>query len=238
MFVRTVGVIASLWFCLIQPAVAQQPPDAAAAKKDHAAAIKDSLQKSMVALRQYEWVETTAVSLKGEEKSRTQNKCAYLPDGKVLKTPLSAPAPETGKQPRGLKGKVVENKKEDISEGAKEAVALVKQYVPPDPARIQAAKAAGNVSVTPPDASGQVRMVIKDYLKPGDSLALDVNAATDQIAGMTVSTFTDKKDPVGLKISWSALPEGWVYPAKIQLDVPSQKLGVAIENSGYKKIGG
>jgi hypothetical protein len=237
MFVRTVGLIASLSFCLARPAAAQQPPDAAAAKKDHAAAIKDSLQKSMAALRQYEWVETTAVSLKGEEKSRTQNKCAYLPDGKVLKTPLSAPAPE-GKQPRGVRGKVVESKTEEISDAAKEAVGLVKQYVPPDPARIDSAKAAGRVSVTPPDAAGQVRMVIKDYLKPGDSLTLDVNAATDRIAGMTVATFTDKKDPVGLKVAWGALPEGWVYPAKIQLDVPSQKLGVAVENSGYKKIGG
>jgi hypothetical protein len=238
MFVRTLGVIASLSFSLIQPAAAQQPPDAAAAKKDHADAIKDSLQKSMAALRQYQWVETTAVSLKGEEKSRTQNSCAYLPDGKVLKTPLSAPAQEAGKQPRGVKGKVVENKKEEISDAAKEAVALVKQYVPPDPARIQAAKAAGRVSVTPPDAAGQVRIVIKDYLKPGDSLTLDLNAATDRIAGMTVATFTDKKDPVGLKVAWGALAEGWVYPAKIQLDVPAQKLGVAVENSDYKKIGG
>ena len=243
MFVRTVGLMAVLSFSLTRLAAAQQaeappPTDPAAPKKDHAAAIKDSLQKSGAALRQYEWVETTAVSMKGEEKSRTQNKCAYLPDGKVMKTPLSAPPPDSGKQPRGVKGKVVENKKEEIGEATKEAVALVKQYVPPDPAKIQAAKAAGKVSVTPPDASGQVKVVIKDYLKPGDSLTIDVNAATDRMAGMTVATFTDKKEPVGLKVAWGALPEGWVYPAKIQLDVPAQKLGVAIENSGYKKIGG
>ena len=81
-------------------------------------------------------------------------------------------------------------------------------------------------------------MVIKDYLKPGDSLTIDLNAATDRMAGMTVASFTDKKDPVGLKIGWAVLPEGWSYPAKIQLDVPAQKLGIAVENSGYKKIGG
>ena len=81
-------------------------------------------------------------------------------------------------------------------------------------------------------------MVIKDYVKPGDSLTIDLNAATDRMAGMTVATFTDTKEPVGLKVSWGTLPEGWVYPAKIQLDVPSQQLGVAIENSGYKKFGG
>ena len=48
----------------------------------------------MAALRQYQWLETTVVSLKGEEKSRTQNNCVYRADGKVQKTPVVAPAPE------------------------------------------------------------------------------------------------------------------------------------------------
>jgi len=242
MTVRTAGVIALLSFSLVRPAAAQEPADAAAAKKDHGAAVKESLQKSMAALRQYQWVETTTVSMKGEEKSRTQNTCYYGADGKVQKTPIAAPAPakDDGRnRSRGVKSRVVENKKEDISDATKEAIALVKQYVPPDPARIQAAKEAGRLSVTPPDPAGQVRLVIKDYLKAGDSLTLDANAATDSISGVTVATFTDKaKDAVGLKVAFGAFADGTVYPAKIQLDVAAQNLAVAIENSGYKKAGG
>ena len=234
---RTMGVIALLSFCLVQPAAAQQP-DAAAGKKDHATAVKESLQKSMAALRQYQWVETTAVSMKGEEKSRTQSNCYYGADGKVQKTPVAAPAADEGKKQRGVRGRAVENKKEEISDAVKEAVALVKEYVPPDPARIQAAKEAGRVTVTPPDPQGNVQIVIKDYLKAGDSLTLAANAATDQISGVTVATFTDKgKDPVGLKVTFGAFPDGTVYPAKTQLDVAAQNLAVAIENSGYKKTG-
>jgi len=48
------GVTALLAFCLVQPAAAQQPPDAAAGKKDHVAAVKESLQQSIAALRQYQ----------------------------------------------------------------------------------------------------------------------------------------------------------------------------------------
>jgi len=237
-FTRKAGVIALLSFCLVLPAAAQEPPNAAAVK-DHAAAVKELLQKSMAALRQYQWVETTVVSLKGEEKSRTENSCYYGADGKVQKTPLAAPAQEEGKKSRGVKGRAVEDKKEEMSDAAKEAVALVKQYVPPDPARIQAAKEADRVTVTPPDPAGQVRLVIKDYLKAGDSLTLDVNAATDRISGVTVATFTDKaKDAVGLKVSFGAFADGTVYPAKIQLEVAAQNLTVAIENSSYKKVGG
>lgn len=241
MFGKTMGVIALFSFCLVRPSVAQEPPDAAAPKKDHAVAVKESLQKSMAALRQYQWVETTAVSMKGEEKSRTQNNCYYGADGKVQKTSVAATAPakEDKKKSRGVKGRVVENKKEEISDATKEAIALVKQYVPPDPARIQAAKEAGRVTVTPPDPAGHVRLVIKDYLKAGDSLTLDVNAATDHILGVTIATFTDKaKDAVGLKVAFGAFADGTVYPAKIQLDVAAQNLAVAIENSGYKKVGG
>jgi len=236
---RTMSVIAWLWFCLAPSVGAQQPADPAAAKTDHAAAVKASLQTSMAALRQYQWVETTVVSIKGEEKSRTQSNCYYGADGKVQKTPLTAPAEEGGRKSRGVKGRVVENKTEDLSDAAKEAVALVKQYVPPDPARIQAAKDAGHLTVTPPDPAGQVRLVIKDYLKAGDSLTLDANAATDRISGVTVSTFTDKaKDTVGLKVTFGTFADGTVYPAKIQMDVAAQNLAVAIENSGHKKAAG
>ena len=241
MFGHKVGVTALLSFCLVLPAAAQEPTEAAAGKKDHAVAVKESLQTSMAALRQYQWVETTAVSMKGEEKSRTQKNCFYGADGKVQKTPVAAPAPaeDKGKKSRGIKGRVVENKKEEISDATKEAIALVKQYVPPDPARIQAAKTEGRVTVTPPDPAGQVRLIIKDYLKAGDSLTLDANAATDRISGVTVATFTDKaKDAVGLKVSFGAFADGTVYPAKIQLDIAAQNLALAIENSGYKKVGG
>jgi hypothetical protein len=224
---------------LAATAIVAQQPAAPAGGTDHVAAIKQSLGKSAAALKQYQWVETTVVSIKGEEKSKTQNNCFYGADGKVQKTPVAAAPAEDSKKKRGLRGKIVENKKEEISESMKEAVALVKQYVPPDPAHIQAAKDTGRLSVTPPDAKGMVAVVIKDYLKVGDSLTITVNAATDTISGLTVATFTDSaKDAVGLKVSWGSFPDGTVYAAAIHLDVASQNLAVAIENTGYKKLGG
>jgi hypothetical protein len=89
----------------------------------------------------YQWTETQVVNLKGEDKSAKQFSCSYGPDGKVVKTALTAPAP--GKDKPGLRGKIVENKKEEMSGYMKSAVALVKSYIPPDPAKIQAAKDAG-----------------------------------------------------------------------------------------------
>jgi hypothetical protein len=57
------------------------------------------------ALRSYTWIEKTEVSLKGEVKNTSLQSCRYGPDGKVQKTPLSAPA-EPEEQGRGRKKKI------------------------------------------------------------------------------------------------------------------------------------
>ncbi len=212
-------------------------PAAPAGQKDHVAAIKQSLQASNAALRQYEWIETTAVSMKGEEKSRTQARCYYGADGKMQKVPIGGQPAGDEKKPRGLRGKIVENKKEEVSDSVKEASALVKQYVPPDPARIQAAKDEGRLSITPPDAKGMAQVVIKDYVKAGDSLALALNVTTDTLAGVTVSTFTDQaKDAVGMTIGFASFTDGTIYAATTNLDIAKENLAIAIENTGYKKL--
>ena len=56
--------------------------------QDSVAALKQSMQQGQAKIRQYEWVETTIISLKGEEKARKQNRCYYGADGKVQKVPL------------------------------------------------------------------------------------------------------------------------------------------------------
>src|SRR5262245_33172027 len=52
--------------CLAAPAA--QAPD----KEDRAAAIKQALAANRASLRQYTWIETTEISLKGEEKKKEQ----------------------------------------------------------------------------------------------------------------------------------------------------------------------
>ena len=235
---RKLYVIAMFVGCLVTSLAAQEAP-APAGQTDHAAAIKQSLQTSAAAIRQYQWVETTVVSIKGEEKSRTQNSCLYGADGKVQKTPIGEQPESSGKKPRGLRGRAVKKKTAEISDSAKEAVGLIKQYIPPDSARIDAAKQAGKLSITPPDAKGNVQLVIRDYLKEGDSVTIKLNAAADQLTGMKVSTFTDKaKDAVGLNVAMGTLTDGTIYAEKIQLDIEAEKMAIAIDNSGYKKVGG
>ncbi len=222
---------------------AQQPAvqGAAGGGQDHVAALKKSLQEGMARIRQYEWIETTTISLKGEEKSRKQNRCYYGSEGKLQKIPMDQPQPAEqktqaaagGRRGGRLKQQVIENKKDEMKDYMERAAALIHKYVPPDAAQIQAAKDAGRVAVNP--QPGKVSIVVSQYLQPGDSLAIDLDPAANRLLGLNVKTYLDKPDePVTLAVRMGALPDGAVYSEQTTLDVKAKNITVVINNSGYR----
>lgn len=216
---------------LANGALAQSAPPT-----DRVELVKQSLATSQAALRQYGWVETLALSLDGEEKVRQQYQCYYGAEGTLQKVPVAADAKEDKK--RGLRGKAADSKKAEYEAAIKGATALLDQYAPPEPAKLEAAKAAGNISVSTPDAKGRVRLTIKDYLKPGDQVVVEVDAAKNTLQSVAISSYVEKdkaKDPVAAKVSYAALTDGTLYPASKTLDLSAQKLKIVVQNSGYKK---
>ena len=207
---------------------AQQPTP-----QERVVALKASLAASKAILNQYEWVETTVVSLKGEEKSRQMNKCYNGADGKVQKIPLTTPPPEEKK--RGLRGRIAEAKKEELTDYMKDAVALVKQYVPPEPVLIQKAKDAGKLSVSPQPGQ-RATLTFADYLKPGDSLALVLDLGNNRPVEAKVSTYLNtKEDAVTLDVKFSTLDNNATYASQTTLNAPTKNLSVSVENSGYRR---
>jgi hypothetical protein len=215
------------------------PPPASAEETNP---LKESLAKNQVALRQYTWIETTEISLKGSEKKEEQKQCYYGADGKVQKTPVPGAAPEqpanSGGGGRGgvLKKKIVANKIDDMKDYMDRVKATIAEYVPPDPERIQAAQAAGHVTVQP--AGGTVsKMTITDYAKPGDSLAIGVDTSTMKLASYNVRSYVEKpkEDDVTLAVTYAALPDGTSYPQQTVLDAKAKQITVKVTNSGYKK---
>ena len=211
------------------------------AQQDPVAALKQSLQQGLAKAKQYEWVETTVISLKGEEKSRTQKRCSYGADGTVQKVPLdqaSQAAPAQGRRGRGgrLKQQIVENKKDEMKDYMERAAALIHQYVPPGAQEIQAAKDAGRVTVTPQPGDA-VRLLISQYRQQGDSLTLDLNRAASTLTGLSVNTWLDKpEETVTLAVRMATLSDGALYAAQTTLDAKAKHITVVIQNSGHRKV--
>jgi hypothetical protein len=197
--------------------------------------LKQSVARDQQNIRQYEWIETTVISLKGEEKSRKQQRCYYGAEGTLQKITVDASPPAAKK--RGLRGRIIENKKEELTDYMKQAVALVKTYVPPDPARIQAAKDAGKVSMDLLGPGRGVRLNLRDYGKPGDVLSVEVDPASNRVTALTVATYlNDAKDAVTLNVGFSSLQDGTGYPATKALVAQAKNLSVNITSSGYRKV--
>ena len=210
-------------------ALAQQPTT-----QERVVALKASLAASQAVLKQYEWVETTVVSLKGEERSRQQERCYYGADGKIQKLPVTTAPPAEKK--RGLRGKIVEAKTEEMTDYMKSAVSLVKSYVPPSPAKIQAAKDAGKVSIDVLEPGKRVRLNFRDYEKSGDNLGVEVDLANNRPLGLKVSTYLDDaKDAVTLDVRMGQLNDGTTYASNITLDAKAKNIQVTVQNSGYRK---
>jgi hypothetical protein len=222
------GFVLPLLFVLIVP-------QGLFAQQDKVAALKQSLAANATLQKQYRWVETTVVSMKGEEKSRVQKQCFYGPDGKVQKQQLTAPPPQEP-APTGLKGKIVAKKKAEISEVMKQAVGLVQSYVPPDPQRIQAAKAAGNLAMSPtgPDS---MRLDLRNYVKSGDTFSLGLDTARFAIQTVSVKSYLEsQEDAVTLDVTFARLRDGLSYPGNVVLNVPGQNIQVVVQNSGYQRL--
>jgi hypothetical protein len=208
---------------------------APAAVEQRVAALKQSIAESQARLRRYEWVETTIISLKGEEKDRKQQRCYYGADGKLQKVLLSdekAAAPGGGR----LKRKIVANKTADMKEYMEAASDLIHRYVPPNPADIDSAKKREKVALRP-GQGGRVRLEFTDYLQPGDLMTVDVDGTANALVGVGVNTYLDKpEDAVTLTVGFGALPDGASYNPQITLDAKAKNITVVIQNSGHRPM--
>jgi hypothetical protein len=203
--------------------------------QERVAAIKNSMIASQQDLRTYQWVETTTVSYKGEQKSFKEQSCYYGADGSLQKLPIaSSPEP---KKKGGLRGAIAESKKEEMTDTMKQAAGLVKTYVPPNPANLDRAVKAGNVTVDMLQPGKVVRLNFKNYELPGDSLGITLDLTTNRLLGINVNTYLgDPSKPVTMTTTMGQLQDGATYTAKTELSVPAEKIVVDISNSGYRKM--
>jgi hypothetical protein len=200
--------------------------------KDDVAMIKKNLTESKAKMKSYEWIETTTVFLKGEQKSVKQKQCYYSLDGKLTKV-------ETGgtteaKKKGGIRGKVAENKKEDMTDYMKEAVAKIQTYLPPDPEKLQQIYAAGKVAIQILEPNKKFKLGFPDYNEPGDLLSMSIDKVAQKIIAVDVSTSVEPGDKVIFNIIYKNLPDGTQYEGSTTMDAKAKDLKIVIENSGFK----
>jgi hypothetical protein len=199
------------------------------------AAFKESVIQNQAALRQYSWIQKTQLSLKGDVKSTKVESCRYGPDGQVQKTQVSEPVEQQKK--RGIRGKVVGGKIEDMKDYMERTISLIERYVPPSPERLKSVANQGNASFRPtgPDT---IELQFKDYVKKGDAVTFALDMAAQRIAQLNVNTYLadEDKDPISLAVTFQTLPDATNYPATKVLNVTAKQIVVKVDSSNYQKL--
>jgi hypothetical protein len=204
------------------------------ALQEKVAAVKQSVMENKQKLHQYQWIETTQLTLKGDQKPPTQDSCQYGPDGQVQKTPIGPPPAE----PSGgrMKQRIVKKKKEEMKDYMGEVKGLLAMYVPPDPQRIEQAHQAGKISLNP--AGGVLNLIIRDYVQPGDQMTVSFDTTAKKVVSLNVNTYMgNTKDVVTLQVQMAGLPDGTNHVQQTVLNASAKHLVATTTNSNYRKPG-
>ena len=223
-------VVGAVMFLAVAPMIAQNSD-----LQQKLAAVKQSVAENQQKLHQYQWVETTQLTLKGDAKPPKQSMCQYSPYGTVEKTPMGPPSePPSG---RRVKQRIIEKKKEEMQEYMGQVKDLLGMYVPPDPQKMAQVFQAGKVSLN--SAGGGVNLVFRDYALPGDQMTLSFDLAARKITNLNVNSYMgESKDAVTLQVQMASLPGGINYAQQTVLNASAKQLVVTTTNSNYQKIGG
>jgi hypothetical protein len=227
-FSKRLLIIGTVVLLTTVPALPQNPE-----LQEKLAAVKAVAAENKQMLHQYQWIETTQLTLKGDQKPPTENSCQYGPDGQVQKTPIGPP-PE---QPSGgrLKERIIEKKKAEMKDYMQDVKAVLAMYVPPDPQRMQQAYQAGNVALNP--LPGAVNLVFTNYAQQGDKMTLTFDTNAKKITSLSINTYMgEEKDVVTLHVQMGSLPDGTNYAQQTVLDATAKQLVVTTTNSNYQKI--
>jgi len=229
----------SIYSPAVEAAQIQQPQQT---PRQRAAMLKQWLKASQQQMKAYEWIERTVVSKDGKEKKHVVKRCYYGVDGKIQKVTLEQSAEKEGGPPGILPfgriaKKITAHKKEELTEYMHQAEALIHNYVPPVPGLIQQSINGGKLGMQMLDPGRRVRLNFGDYLKPGDSLGVEMELPTNRLLAISVDSYLNSPgDAISLDVAMSVMPDGTIYVAKTTLDATAKGVNVTITNSGHHRI--
>jgi hypothetical protein len=101
--------------------------------------------------------------------------------------------------------------------------ALASRY--PESPKLQAA--ISKAEVTTGGGSSQVRIRMRDYVKPGDSMTMIFDPATKRTVKTEINTFLDD-GPVSIVIAFDQLRDGPNYPGEIVMSSITKQLEIRV----------
>jgi hypothetical protein len=199
------------------------------------AQIKTASEANKLALSHYNWQESVTTSIKGEVKKQQLFLVSVGPDGQQQKSEINAQPDQASGGP--LKRHIVAKKKAEYKDYGEQIADLARQYTQPDPNRLQQAYQQGNISLQLGGGEATTTIIIKNYIKPNDSVTLVFNKQQKSIQSIRVASYLDDPtDAFTVAAQFAKLPNGINHVTGTQINGASKQLTVVTQNSNYQPI--
>jgi preprotein translocase subunit YajC len=200
------------------------------------AEVKQAAAENKRALAHYSWQQQETIAVKGNVKDTKMFQVHLGPDGKPQKVEMEN-LPQSSGPERGLRGHIKEKKGEEYKEYGQQIGALAQQYTQPDPERLQQAYQQGNLMLASGGMPGEVKMIIKNYVKPNDQVTLVFDRQGKAIKSLQIQSYlTDPKDAVTIAAQYSRLQDGTNHVSTMQINGVSKDLLITTQNSNYQRM--
>jgi hypothetical protein len=229
------SLIVAVTLVLPHAGYSQTPPAAPETPQQKVQRLQQAAAQNEQKLRQYQWIETTTVTMNGTRRPPKQSICRYNPYGTLVKTPIGAQDGPPSLSGGPLRRHIMEKK---IEEAEQELVAtreLTSLYLPLNPGTLEQSLQSRRIDLEH-EPTGDNSLVINDYVKSGDRLILDLDTATLELRRITVrSYYGSPADPFTAAVQFSMLGDGTTYPSVTTIDAPAKKLSITTVSSSFSK---
>ena len=134
-----------------------------------------------------------------------------------------------------MKGRIIENKKEEMKEELEAAVALVHQYLPLSPDLMQVVMNAGTASIAHA-GPGRAALGFPAHVKANDALTLTFDQGVKALQQIDVNWLDEPTNIVTLRVTMEQLRDGTSHQASVVLGMPKRNIELRITNSNDQKL--
>jgi hypothetical protein len=196
--------------------------------KDELAAIEQAQLANQTKLSHYTWLETQLISVNEEAVDYRLYSVSIGASGQYQRNLVTE---HTG-QEATFEPKI----KEQLSpygSYAQQVCELANQYISLNSDRLTRADSRGEIVLLHEDDS--IKLAIKHYSKPGDSVAITINQRTHRLMRVQAKSYlTDSQDAVNIEAEFAELPDGTNHLATAEIDSVSRHLTVKLTNWSYQ----
>jgi hypothetical protein len=221
-----VALVLSGLFVYAAPSMAQN-----ASLEQKVQQVKQLMATNKEQLSRYTWQTQETISVNGSVKEQDVYQVQLGSDGQQIRTPIAQPvAPSSGGRPHGIMHRV----KEDFKAYAQQVGALAKSYSPLNAAKIQQLYAQGSVTVKSAGSPGYSTILISNYLKQGDTIALTLRNNPKTLTSIDISSYlTQPSDVVTMQVRFASLPDGTRYASTTTVNGQSKNLTIVDRSTNF-----